>query len=75
MRVMSKKPAKVPAAKLPDALRFIPHPQWDPIGPIDLGAAVNRELATIRLQHQQEVTALQSKALEKALAAVKDALS
>ncbi|HTT47225.1 MAG TPA: hypothetical protein VMG39_04385 [Pseudolabrys sp.] len=73
---MSKKPAlkvNVPVATVPDIFKFNPHWYWDPVGPIDLGPQVAQQLTAIRLQHQRDVTDLQAKALDQAIAAVKSA--
>ena len=70
---MSKKPIaklNVPTATLPDILKYNPHIHWDPIGPIDLGPEVARQLTAIRLQHQRDVTDLQAKALDQAISVV-----
>jgi hypothetical protein len=73
MAKFSKLKVKTPIATLPDWLKYIPLPHGDPIGPIDLGPEVAKELTTLRLQHQRAVIDLQSKALDQALAIVKKA--
>ncbi len=63
---------KVPVATRPDILQFNPHIFWDPIPPwASLDSKVAQQISVIRLEHQREVTALQSKALDKALSVIK----
>ena len=68
---MAKSGAKSSRARLPAQLHFLPHPSGDPIGPVDLGPEIARELTALRLQHQRAVNDLQSKALDQALAILK----
>jgi hypothetical protein len=67
---MVKKPTPPVAAQLAQPFIFNPHILWDP-PPwpwIDqLGPGVAQELTLIRLQHQKEVLALQSKAIDQAI--------
>lgn len=71
---MVKKAVKAPAAQqLPQSLIFNPHILWDPppwpwIDQLGPGAA--QELARINLQHQKEVLASQTKAVDQAMALI-----
>jgi hypothetical protein len=64
--------AKIPSGRttLPDPLRFHPGPIFDPVPwqLVDkLDAKALKNLTQIRLQHQRDTSALQAKALDKAL--------
>lgn len=56
---------------------FNPHIIWDPIGPWPWFEANNpgaaKEIMLIRLQHQKDVLALQSKAIDQAMSVVSKA--
>jgi hypothetical protein len=69
------KPPVPKASSLPSSLIFNPNIVWDPVPwewtQLDPGLA--RDLTRIRLEHQKEVLALQSRALDKALNAVNKA--
>lgn len=66
------KPPTISKPDLAAQLQFNPHIWWDPVPPwVDLLPQVQQELTKIRLEHQKEVLALQSKTLDKALTALK----
>jgi hypothetical protein len=66
------RPPVVNRNQLAAQLQFNPHIWWDPVPPwVNLKAELQQELTKIRLEHQKEVLDLQSKALDKALTAIK----
>lgn len=60
-----------------EALYYDPHIFWDPIGPpwehTQFDAGVQRQLAIVRLNYQQELLAAQSKAVQAAKAVMERA--
>ncbi len=70
---MGRRPVPT-APKLANQLQFNPHIFWDPVPPwvsTTLDPRVIKELTTVRLEHQRDVLALQTKALDKALDVIK----
>jgi hypothetical protein len=53
---------------------FNPHIIWDPIGPwLEANPGAANQIMLIRLQHQKDVLALQSKAIDQAMGVVNKA--
>ena len=66
------KPPVVSRNELAAQLQFNPHIWWDPVPPwVALKPELQQELTKIRLEHQKELLNLQSKALDRALTALK----